>query len=170
MAFASASWSSSAIVRGIGADHERDRHPDERHQSRGEPGDHERVEVEILPREQRPEDERTERRTEERPEEDVGDRARATLGRVHVGGGRPRQQDGAVHRADAHEAEDDEDGAVHGAAERGQRAADGTDDEPAGDHGHTADPVHQAPGREGRERSGGEEDRRPEAQDRLDAR
>ena len=46
------------------------------------------------------------------------------------------------------------------AAERGEHAADHPDHEPAGDHGDAAEAIHQAPGRERRERAGREEDRR----------
>ena len=55
--------------------------PTSAHRGRGEPGDDERVELEVLPGEERPEDERPERGTEERAEEDVRDRPRlARLG------------------------------------------------------------------------------------------
>ena len=54
------------------------------------------------------------------------------------------------------------------AAERRQHAADRADDEAARDHGNAPEPVHQPSGRQRRERPGGEEDRRAEAEDRLD--
>ena len=47
------------------------------------------VQLEILPREERPEDERPERRAEEGSEEDVRDRPRLLLLRIHVCGGGP---------------------------------------------------------------------------------
>ena len=76
----------------------------------------------------------------------------------------------AVHRADADEAEDHERRAVHEAAERRQHAADRADDEAAGDHGDAAEAIHEPARGQCGERSGGEEDRRPEPEDRLDAR
>ena len=82
--------------------------PTSAHRGRDEPGDDERVQLEVLPGEERPEDERAERCAEERTEEDVGDRSRLLLRRVHVRDGRPGQEDAAVHRPDADEAEDHE--------------------------------------------------------------
>ncbi len=111
-----------------------------------------------------------ERRAEQRAEEHVRDRSRLPLRRVHVRGGRPGEQHGAVHRADADEAEDHERRVVGETAECRQRAADRADDEAAGDDRNAAEAIHQASGRKRGERAGGEEDRRPEAEDRLDAR
>ena len=123
----SVAWSSRAIVRGSGRIVERDEQADQCHRRRDEPRDDERVELEVLPREKRTEDQRAERRTEQRPEEDVRDRTRLALGRVHVGRGGAREEHGAVHRADADEAEDHERRAVDEATEGGQRAADRAD-------------------------------------------
>ena len=58
--------------------------------------------------------------------------------------------------------------AVDDATERSQHATDDADHEPARDHGHAAVAIHQATRRQCRERAGGEEDRGPEPEDRLD--
>ena len=42
------------------------------------------------------------------------------------------------------------------------------DDEPSGDHGNTPVPVHEAAGRQCGEGARGQEDRGPQAEDRLD--
>ena len=76
----------------VGADAERDREPDDHDAAGCEPGDDERVGVELLAREQRPEDERAEQRPEDGAEEDEGHPARAPLGRVHLGRRRAREQ------------------------------------------------------------------------------
>src|SRR6478672_8321348 len=55
------------------------------------------------------------------------------------------------------------------AAGRDHGAADRAADERAADHGHAADAVHQPAGGADRERSGREEDRRPEAEDSFDS-
>ena len=154
----------------IGADAEREDQPDERHRGRDEPGDDEGVELEVLSCEKRPEDERAERGAEQRPEEDVRDRPRLPLRRIHVRRGRAREQDAAVHRADADEAEDDERRVVRQAAQGRQGAADRPDDEAARDHRYAAESVHQAPRRKRRKCAGRQEDRRPEPEDRLDPR
>ena len=154
----------------IGTDAEGDDQPDERHGRSDEPGDDERVQLEVLAGEQRTEDERAERRAEERTEEHVGDRSRLLLRRVHVRRGRPCQEDAAVHRADADEAEDHERRVVGETAESREHAADRSDHEAAGDDRNAAEAIHQSSGRKRRERARREEDRRPEAEDRLDAR
>ena len=51
-----------------------------------------------------------------------------------------------------------------------ENTADRADPEPARDDGDPSEAVHQASGRESRERARGEEDRGPEPQDRLDSR
>ncbi len=152
----------------IRADREREDEPDDAHRRSGEPRDDERVELEVLPGEQRPEHERPERGTEQRAEEDVRDRARLARLRVHVGDGRPREQHGAVHPADAEEAEDDERRRVHDASERGQHAAHRADDEPSRDDGNAPVAIHEPARGQRSERAGGQEDRRPEAEDGLD--
>ena len=92
----------------VGADHEDEHEPDDHDPAGGEPGDDQGLGVELLPGEERPEDERAERRTEERAEEHVGDAACASRGRVHVGGCGPRQQDRPLGDADQREPEDDD--------------------------------------------------------------
>ena len=154
----------------VGPDQQGDDHPDHCDPGRCQPGDDERVEREVLPGEQRAEDEWAEHGAEQRAEEHVGDRPSATLGADHVRRRRPREQDRAVHRTDGGETDHDDHGAVGLAAERGHHAAEGADAEAAGDHGHAADAVHQASGGQCGQRSRGEEDRRPEPEDRLDVR
>jgi hypothetical protein len=58
--------------------------------------------------EQRPEDQRAERRAEHRSEEDERDATGAPLHRIHVGGGSPREDHRARGGADEGEAENDE--------------------------------------------------------------
>jgi hypothetical protein len=55
-------------------------------------------------------------------------------------------------------------------SERGERATSGTKQETHHDHRDAPEPVHRPPGREGGQSGGGEEDRRPEAEQRLEAR
>ena len=107
----------------IRANREREDEPHDAHRRRGEPRNDERVELELLPGEQRPEHEWPERGTEQRAEQHVRDGPRLARLRVHVGNGCPREQHGAVHPADSEEAEDDERRRVHHASERGQHAA-----------------------------------------------
>ena len=152
----------------VRANRERDDQPDDAHRGRGEPRDDERVQLEVLPGEERPEDQRPRGSTEERTEEDVRDRARLARLRVHVGDRCPGKQHGAVHRADAREPEDDERRRVEDATEGRQDAAAEADDETPGDDGYATVPIHQTAGRKRRERSGGQEDRGPETEDRLD--
>ena len=154
----------------IGADVEGDDQPDERHGGSDEPGDDERVQLEVLPGEERTEDERAERRAEERTEEHVGDRSRLFLRRVHVRRCGPCQEDATVHRPDADEAEDHERRVVGETAKSRECAADRTDHEAAGDDRNAAEAIHQASGGKRGERARREEDRRPESEDRLDAR
>ena len=154
----------------IGTDVEGDDQPDERHGGCDEPGDDERVQLEVLPGEERTKDERAERCAEERAEQHVGDRSRLLLRRVHVRRGRPGEEDAAAHRPDADEAENHERRAVGETAESRECAADRSDHEAAGDDRNAAEAIHQTPGGKGGERASGEEDRRPEAEDRLDAR
>ena len=149
-------------------DREREDEPDDAHRRSGEPRDDQRVELEVLPGEQRPEHERAEGCTEERAEQDVRDRARLARLRIHVGDGRPREQHCAVHPADPEEAEDDERCRVHDASERGQQASNRPDDEPSRDDGNAAVAIHQTARGERGERPRGQEDRRPEAEDGLD--
>ncbi len=92
----------------VGADHEDEHEPDDHDPARGEPGDDQRLGVELLAGEERPEDEWPERRTEERAEEHVGDAAGATRGRVHVRGCGPGQQDRPLGDADQREPEHDD--------------------------------------------------------------
>ena len=56
-----------------------------------------------------------------------------------------------------------------GASERGERAADRADGEPTRDDGHAADAIHQPAGWKGGKGARGEEDRRPQPEDGLDA-
>ncbi len=88
--------------------------------------------------------------------------------RVHVGNGGPRQEHRAVHPAHAEKAEDHERGRVRNAAESREHAPDHTDDEAAGDHGDAAEAIHEPARGQCGERAGGDEDRRPEPEDRLD--
>ena len=104
----------------VGADVEGEEKPDQCHRRGDEPRHDERVELEVLASEERPEDQGAQRGTEERAEEDVRDRARLLLGRVHVGRGGAREEHAAVHRSHADEAEDDEGRAVGEASERGR--------------------------------------------------
>ena len=161
--------SSSAIVRGSGPDQEGDTESDDAHRRGGEPGDDERIELEVLPGEQRPEHERPQRGAEERAEEDVRDRASFLLLRVHVRGRRSRQQDATVHRTNPYESEDHQRSAVDDAPERGQHAREHSHDEAACDHRYPTEPVHQASGGQRCDRAGRQEDRGPEAEDGLDA-
>ena len=122
--------------------------PNEGDRRRREPRDDERVQLEVLAHEQGPEHERAERRPEERTEEDVGDRAPSLLRRIHVGRRGAREQDAAVHRADAAEPEDRQHRAVGDAAESRQLRTGRTENEAARDHGDAPDPVHHTPRRE----------------------
>ena len=72
-------------------------------------------------------------------------------------------------RPDEREPGDHERRGVDLAAERGRQAAADPGEAAAGEHRDPAEAVHQAPGRKRGERAGGEEDRRPEAEDPLDA-
>ena len=129
-----------------------------------------RLGVELLPGEERPEDERAERSTEERAEEDVGDAAGATRGRVHVGGRGPRQQDRPLGDADQREPEHDDRRGLDTRAKRCDETTDDAGDTSTRENGDPAVTVHQPPGRQRRECAGREEDRRAEAQDPFDAR
>ena len=62
----------------VGTDEQDEHEPDRDDPARREPGDDERVQVQVLAGEERPEDERAERRAEERPEQDEGDPAGAS--------------------------------------------------------------------------------------------
>jgi hypothetical protein len=150
-------------------DQEGDAEADDAHRGGGEPGDDERLELELLPCEQGSEHKRPERSAEERAEEDVRDRASLHLLWVHVRGRRSGQQDGTVHRAHPDEPEDHQRGAVHDAPERGQDAREHSHDETARDHRYTTEPVHQASRGECGGGAGSQEDGRAEAEDRLDA-
>ena len=144
----------------IGAD-EQDEHEPHRHDSgRGEPGDDERVEVEILAGEERPEDERAERRAEERAEQDERDAARpasggymsaaAALASRTVPLAVPTSANPAMTRTAESSAQPS---AVTQTAED-SRAAAGRED------GDPAQAVHRPPGRQRRHGPRGEEDRR----------
>ena len=135
----------------------------------GEPRHDERVRVEVLAGEQRPEDERAERGAEERAEEDVRDPAGAALGRIHVRRRGTGEQDRALRDPDEREPEDHERGGVERAAERGGQTAGDPGQAAAGEDRHAAVPVHRAAGGERGQRAGGEEDGRAEPEDPLDA-
>ena len=144
--------------------------PDDAHRRSGEPRDDERVELEVLPGEQRPEHEWPKSGTEQRAEQDVRDRPRLARLRVHVSNSRSCEQHGTVHPADAEEAEDDERRRVHHTSERGQQTAHRADEESAREDRNTAVAVHEPTSGQSGERPCGQEDRRSEAEHGLDPR
>ena len=127
-------------------------------------GHGQRVRRELLVGEQRPEHGGPEQRAEDRAEEHVGDPAGAALGRVEVACRRPDQQGDPACGAREREAEDHERRRAEVGRERRERAARGSRGESAGDDRPPPDPVHRPPGRHRRQRRGGEEDRRPQAE------
>ena len=134
-----------------------------------EPRDGERVSCEVLAREQRAEHRRTEDRAEDRAEEHERDTARSVLGRIHVAGGGPDEQRDRTGGPDQGEARNHCDGRLDLCRERRQAAAERAEHEAERDYRLAPQAVHRAPGRNGRQRRGGEEDRRAQPEQPLDA-
>ena len=89
-------------------------------------------------------------------------------GGVHVRRGRTREQDAAVHRPHPDEARDHQKGVVRQAAERREGAAERSHSEATGDDRRAPKPIHQPPRGERRSSTRRQEDRGPQAEDRLD--
>jgi len=136
----------------------------------GEPWDHERMRGQLASGEQRAEHERPEHRPGDGAEEHDRDLPRAALRGHHVRRRSAGEQHRPVRDADHREPEDDERRRVPETAEARDRRAAATEEAAPDDDGHPAVVVHQPAGRKGGERAGGQEDRRPEAEDPLDAR
>ena len=150
--------------------HEDEHEPDDHDRACGEPGNDQGSGVELLPREERAEDERAECGAEEGAEEDVGDSARAprragTCRRLRRARAGPFP--GRCRRARTRGRRAARIGPVPSAVDE---TADDAGDTASRQHGDPADLVHQLAGGERGQRRGDEEDRRPEAQDALDAR
>ena len=94
---------------------------------------------------------------------------RAALGRVHVARRGAGEQRGAARRADADQAEQDQRRGSSSAEPRPASAAAARPWRSRREHRHAADAVHRAPGGQRRQRAGGEHDRRPEAEQAVDA-
>ena len=141
--------------------------PDELERRRGEPELGERAAIELTSRQHRAEDERTEDRAEHRTEEHERDPAPPALRRIHIAPGGPREQGGAVRDPDPDQAGNYRRRGVVCATQGGEAATCRTDTEARGEHRDTAEPIHRAPGRDGRKRPGGEHDRGPETKEPL---
>jgi hypothetical protein len=146
----------------VGPHRDHEREADEHEGTGREPERRERLAVEVAAGEQRAEHQRPEDRAEHGPEQHERDAVGAMLGRVHVAGRRAGQQRRAARRAHADQPGEDDRRDVRLAAQCGERGAERTGRETAGEHRHAADAVHQAPGRDGGQPRGGEEDRRAE--------
>ena len=146
-------------------EHERDRHEGDG----GPPQQRERVAVELAARQQRAEHERTEDRAEDRPEQHERDAAGAPLRRVHVAGRGAGQQRGAARHPHADEPDEHDRRRLEHRAEPGEPAAEPARREPRGEHRHAPEAIHRAAGGQRRQGAGGEHDRRPEAEQLVDA-
>ncbi len=149
----------------IGPHHQHEPERDERDPAGDEPGDRQDARVEVLAREEREEDRRPEDRAKHGAAEDVGDSSCPPLGRVHVTRRGADEQRDAARRSDEREAEDDRHRLLRRRAERRRDTTDRSEREPRREHRDPANTIHRAAGGEGRQRGGGEEDRRPEPQE-----
>jgi hypothetical protein len=150
--------------------------PDEQHEQephrheagRRHPRHGEGVAVELPPAEERAEDRRPENGAEDRPEEDERDPPRAAGGRVHVTGGSASEQRDAAGRPHAEEPRHDRRWGIRRRAQRSEQSPDDAEPETEGENGNTAKAVHGPAGGKSRERSRGEDERGPEAEQPLD--
>ena len=150
----------SAITFVSGRTRQREPAGDERQAGRGEPRHGQRVGGDVLACEQRPEERRAQHRAEDRAEEDVRDAARSAFGRIHVARGSSDQERHRSGDPSEREACDERDSRapVRSRRQRGcSRSSRGGNRRRSRGR---AEAVHRAPGWEGGQRRGRQEDRR----------